>query len=300
MGVPQNGIFAFGTSAHGYFEFDVAAGSAASDVVAAVADHLLSETSMQAVNLVAGFRPELWAEVAAGRMPAEVAGFTEPVVGPDGFTLPATQHDLGVWISGPAPDAVFDAGVEIVTTLAGKAVLVAETMGWSYHRDYDLTGFIDGTENPKQSEAPSRVLVAPGQPGAGGSVLLLQQWAHDTADWMGLGVTEQEAVIGRTKAESVELDDRPATSHAARTDQDEYGTILRRNTAYGTVLDHGTMFVGFSATRSTLHAMLRSMAGLDGPRDALTRYTRPLTGAYYFVPSVDDLGAVASGSGATG
>jgi putative iron-dependent peroxidase len=32
--------------------------------------------------------------------------------------------------------------------------------------------------------------------------------------------------------------------------------------------------------------MLESMAGLDdGTRDALTRYTRALTGAYYFVPS---------------
>jgi putative iron-dependent peroxidase len=36
--------------------------------------------------------------------------------------------------------------------------------------------------------------------------------------------------------------------------------------------------------------MLESMAGLtDGTRDALTRYTRALTGAYYFVPSVDAL-----------
>jgi putative iron-dependent peroxidase len=49
------------------------------------------------------------------------------------------------------------------------------------------------------------------------------------------------------------------------------------------------------------------MAGVGGDRDALTRYTRPLTGAYYFVPSteslrrIDDaatapLGAVADGS----
>jgi putative iron-dependent peroxidase len=36
--------------------------------------------------------------------------------------------------------------------------------------------------------------------------------------------------------------------------------------------------------------MLRRMAGLgDGIRDALTRYTRPVTGAYYTVPSVDAL-----------
>jgi porphyrinogen peroxidase len=34
--------------------------------------------------------------------------------------------------------------------------------------------------------------------------------------------------------------------------------------------------------------MLDSMAGVtDGVRDALTRYTRPLTGAYYFIPSTE-------------
>ena len=32
------------------------------------------------------------------------------------------------------------------------------------------------------------------------------------------------------------------------------------------------------------------MAGLtSGERDALTLYTRPLSGAYYFVPSIDSL-----------
>ncbi len=60
---------------------------------------------------------------------------------------------------------------------------------------------------------------------------------------------------------------------------------------YGTVTDHGTMFVGFSSSRRPLQAMLESMAGLsDGVRDALTRYARPLSGAYYFVPSTEAIG----------
>jgi putative iron-dependent peroxidase len=57
---------------------------------------------------------------------------------------------------------------------------------------------------------------------------------------------------------------------------------------YGTVTKHGTMFVGFSADQSRLSKMLESMAGLKtGKRDSLTRYTRPRTGSYYFVPSTD-------------
>jgi len=38
------------------------------------------------------------------------------------------------------------------------------------------------------------------------------------------------------------------------------------------------------------HTKLDSMAGLiTGTRDALTRFTQPLTGSYYFVPSVESL-----------
>jgi putative iron-dependent peroxidase len=96
--------------------------------------------------------------------------------------------------------------------------------------------------------------------------------------------------MGRTKLDSVELENKPSDSHVARTDQDEFGHIFRRNMPYGRVSDHGTMFVGFSAEQKRLSRMLESMAGLvNGKPDALTRYTEPLSGAYYFVPSVESL-----------
>ena len=86
------------------------------------------------------------------------------------------------------------------------------------------------------------------------------------------------------------MDDKPSDSHVARTDQDRFGKIFRRNMPYGTVTKHGTMFVGFCSEQQPLAEMLKSMAGLnDGTRDALTRYTRPLTDAYYFVPSTESL-----------
>ena len=131
-------------------------------------------------------------------------------------------------------------------------------------------------------------------PGAGGTVLLLQKWEHDSSAWEALSDGDQEQVIGRRKLDSVELEDKPADSHVASTDQDRFGKIFRRNMPYGTVTNHGTMFVGFSAGQPPLAAMLESMAGLaGGTRDALTRYTRPLTGAYYFVPALESLRRVA-------
>ena len=92
------------------------------------------------------------------------------------------------------------------------------------------------------------------------------------------------------KPDSLEIEDRASDSHVASTDQDQFGKIFQRNMPYGTVTNHGTMFVGFSADQQRLSRMLESMAGLTtGVCDALTRYTRPLTGAYYFVPSTECL-----------
>lgn len=292
MAIPQTGIFALGTLAHAYLELDLADGADPRALVTAVAGLSEPRTTLGGVNLVTGVRPELWADVAPSGAPSGVSSFTQPVVGRDGYTMPATQHDLLLWVAGGSYDVVFDAAIMMIAALQSVSVLADETAGWSYHRDLDLTGFIDGTENPSLSVAPAKVLIPDGAPGAGGSVLLLQKWVHDAPAWTSLPVAEQERAMGRRKSDGVELADKPETSHVARTDQDEFGTIFRRNTPFGTVRDHGTMFVGFSARQQYLAAMLDSMAGVSGERDDLTRYTRPLTGAYYFVPSLDDLAAL--------
>jgi putative iron-dependent peroxidase len=195
-----------------------------------------------------------------------------------------------VWLSGSAYDVLFDMARSVVRDLAGQASLTEETSSWSYQHDRDLTGFIDGSENPTLLEAPVAALLPEGVQGAAGSVLLLQKWKHKVTEWEALPITQQEQIMGRTKFDSVELENKPASSHVARTDQDEFGHIFRRNMPYGKVDDHGTMFVGFSADQKRLSRMLDSMAGLiTGTRDALTRFTQPLTGSYYFVPSVESL-----------
>jgi putative iron-dependent peroxidase len=294
---PQPGIFALGTLAHAYLEFDQLPGIEPDALVTATANITEPRTTMGGVNLVTGFRPSLWATVAGPNAPRHAQDFTEPVIGRDGYTMPATQHDTVMWVAGAGYDLVFDVSIGILNALHQVALLADETVGWSYHRDLDLTGVIDGTENPSLSEAPSMVLVPDGAPGAGSTLLLLQKWEHDGAAWTALPTSDQQRVIGRTKPGSVELDDRPATSHVARTDQDRFGHIFRRNTPYGSVFNHGTMFVGFSAARRPLHTMLESMAGVSGERDALTHYSLPLSGAYYVVPSLDDLGAFTTASG---
>jgi putative iron-dependent peroxidase len=294
MRAPQTGIFALGTASHAYLEFDLLGGESGPELVAAIASLREPRTTMGGVNLVAGFRPELWREVAPDDEPAQLAGFNEDLVGIEGFVMPASQHDAVLWLSGGAYDVVFDVARKAIASLRGLSSVAEETSSWPYQHDRDLTGFIDGTENPSLIDAPELAVIADGRPGAGGTILLLQKWEHDAASWESLSDEEQEQVIGRRKSDSVELDDKPESSHVASTDQDRFGKIFRRNMPYGTVTDHGTMFVGFSPEQQPLEAMLESMAGLSsGVRDELTRYTRPLTGAYYFVPSTDSLRSVA-------
>ena len=245
---------------------------------------------MGGVNLVAGFGPELWREVAPEDAPEGLVGFNGPISGESALEMPATQHDAVLWLSGSAYDVIFETSRLVIGELAEVAAVAEETSSWPYRHDRDLTGFIDGTENPSLVDAPDVALVPEPGAGAGGTVLLLQRWVHDAAAWEALPVDMQERVMGRTKPDSVELADRPDESHAGSTDQDRFGHIFRRNMPYGTVTDHGTVFVGFSAEQGRLSAMLDSMAGLTtGVRDALTYYTRPVSGAYYFVPSIEAL-----------
>ncbi len=290
MYTPQAGIFALGTSSHAYLEFDILDAKKGKEFASTISAIREPRTTTGGVNFVIGFRPELWRDIVPDDAPPGVDGFNNEIQGAEGFVMPSTQHDGLVWLSGSAYDVIFDMARSVIHDLAGQASLREETSSWPYRHDRDLTGFIDGSENPTLLDAPIAALLPEGVPGAAGTVLLLQKWKHKATQWEALSTDQQERIMGRTKLESIELDNKPSDSHVARTDQDEFGQIFRRNMPYGSVDDHGTMFVGFSADQKRLSRMLDSMAGLiTGARDALTRFTQPLTGSYYFVPSVESL-----------
>ena len=166
---PQAGIFALGTASHAYLEFDLRPGTEGRELVAAISSLREPRTTMGGVNLVAAFRPELWKKVAPGESPDGLEGFNRDLVGPDGFSMPATQHDAVLWISGSAYDVVFDVSRKAIAELARFASVADETSSWPYLHDRDLTGFIDGTENPTLVDAPDVALIPRGSPGAGGS-----------------------------------------------------------------------------------------------------------------------------------
>ena len=150
-----------------------------------------------------------------------------------------------LWISGSAYDVIFDVARAAIAALRDVATVADETSSWPYRHDLDLTGFVDGTENPTLFDAPELVLVPDGQPAPAAPSCCCRVVARRDA-WEALPVAEQEQVIGRTKLDSLELEDKPEDSHVHSTDQERFGDIFRRNMPYGTVTDHGTMFVGFA------------------------------------------------------
>jgi putative iron-dependent peroxidase len=292
METPQTGIFALGDAAHGFFEFTLRPGADAVAAATALIGVREPRSTTGGANRVIGFRPSLWSTLSPQDSPQNVRDF-ELVRGPDGYTMPATQADIWAWFSAGSYDIVFDMGTEAVKAIAPYADPTREVSGWSYRHNRDLTGFEDGTKNPTLDAAPEIVVVADG-PGAGGSVLLFQLWRHRTNAFIDLPVDKQEAIIGRTKADSIEFEGPKMApdSHVSRTtfvvDGKELD-IFRRNVPYGNVAEHGTVFIGFCAHQRPLQGMLEQMAGINGPRDALTSYTDALTGAYYFIPSVQAL-----------
>ncbi len=206
-----------------------------------------------------------------------------------------TPRDVLVWMQNPARDRLFDAARAVDAALGAECAL--EVAGFIYRDSRDLTGFIDGTANPKDDAARRETALVPaGAPGAGGSHVLTQKWRHDLSEFQALPVEKQERIIGRTKADSVELpaDEMPAHSHVSRTDAKRDGvaqTLWRRSFPWGGVSAHGLYFLAFSRDAARYGFLLRRMFGAteDGVRDRLTRYSASLTGALWFAPPVEEL-----------
>jgi porphyrinogen peroxidase len=297
--LPQFGIFAQGTHAHHFLEFDLKPGVTPAQAVAAFRRLRTPDVSAGGVNLVVAFGADAWSDVAASRTPGDLTPF-EQVTGTGGRCAPATQHDAWLWISGAEPDVTWQSARAATQAVGDAARLAAEQEGFTYLGGRDITGFIDGTANPQVRRAADVAIIPPGHPGEGGSHVLTMRWVHDLIAFNRLSIEEQQRVFGRTKADSTELSDeeKPPTAHIARVETSVAGEeleIFRRSVPYGTSEEHGLYFVAFSAERSRYDRMLARMFGVapDGLHDRLTDFSRPVSGAYYFAPSLNALNGLA-------
>ncbi len=245
------------------------------------------------------FGSELWDVISPRKRPAGLRPFTPRSA--EGRSAPNTGGDLLCHILSKRPDLNFELAQRIATQLGDRVEVMEEVHGFRYLDSRDLTGFIDGTENPKgKARAAVALIGKEDRTFAGGSYVFTQRYVHNLKKWAELPQNKQEGVIGRRKKDSKELSDsvKPASAHIARVVIEEEGKeleIVRHSFPYGTVSEAGLFFIAYNKTLDTFEKMLSRMMGTsgDGRHDYLMDYTRAVSGATFFAPSLAVLKSLA-------
>lgn len=249
------------------------------------------------VSSTVGFSARAWPVLFPDNpVPPGLVPFEEMSDGTRHF--PATPGDVFVMVKAGRIDYALQVAKYLVKGFAPIADAVDDTRGFKYLDDRDLIDFVDGTENPLGQARADAVLVADGAY-AGGTFLVVQRYLDRQADWDAQTTEAQEGVIGRTKMDDIEIADadKKPYAHNVKSKVTVDGVeikMFRQNRAFGTALNHGTMFVGFAAALGTITTSLRQMitADAEGSYDHLLDFVDAQTGAAYFVPPqgfLDDL-----------
>lgn len=238
------------------------------------------------------FGPDLWR-----RLHDEAPRELKPLAPIGGKTpMPAAGGDLLLHVHSQRADLCFALMQAFLAPLAGQVDVLEEITGFRYLDSRDLTGFVDGTENPitEYDRMDTALIADEDEAFAHGSYVFAQRYAHHLDKWQRLKVDAQEHVIGRTKLESIELSDeeKPENSHVARVVVEEDGEeleIVRHGMPYGnSSSDVGLFFVAYTKSLHVVDRMLARMFGSDdGVSDRLLNFVTPIGGGYFFAPAQD-------------
>lgn len=235
-----------------------------------------------------------WLELYPGLLPQEIAPF--PDMHCEDRHAPVVPYDLFLQVRADRADICHAIGVAVYELLRPHVDLVEQVKGFRYLDGRDLTGFVDGTENPRGMQKFDVAIVGDDDPDfTGGSYIHVQRYRHNLEKWDKVTVPEQEQIIGRTKDDDIEFssDKKAAFAHTKRTSlKDAEGKsleILRQSMPYGDMKEQGLYFVSCCKSPKPFTRMLESMIFGDGQghHDHLLDYTTAETGAAFFAPSID-------------
>ena len=206
-----------------------------------------------------------------------------------GLVLPSTSSALWCWLRGSDRGALLHTSRTVVAAVLSAFEPESVVDGFKYDTGRDLTGYVDGTENPKGKKA-FQAAVAEGQ-GAGidgSSFVAVQQWVHNFDRFASMPAKEQDNSIGRRRSDNKELAAAPRSAHIKRTAQESFAPeafVLRRSMPWADGMSGGLNFVAFGKSFDAFEAQLRRMVGAeDGVTDALFKFTRPVSGSYFWCP----------------
>ncbi|NHA05146.1 Dyp-type peroxidase [Mucilaginibacter sp. HC2] len=229
-------------------------------------------------------------------LPKELTNFA-PIVGSK-HTAVSTKGDLHFHIRADTTSICYDMASAITDVLSPVAISTVEIHGFRYWDSRSILGFVDGTENPHGQDREFFSLVADEDPAyEGGSYLFTQKYIHDLTAWKGLSTEQQEKVIGRYKANDIEMSDevKPSNSHIALANVGDDLKIVRDNMPFGNMSTNemGTYFIAYASTFSTVQTMLANMfiGSPEGNYDRILDFSTAKTGSLFFVPTfnmIDD------------
>jgi putative iron-dependent peroxidase len=208
-----------------------------------------------------------------------------------GVEVPSTPAAAWCWVRGEDRGEIVLRAREVEKILAPAFETTGVIDAFKYGRGLDLTGYDDGTENPKGKKAVKAVITQDKTAGFGGSSFVaVQQWVHDLDKFAAMPRKKQDDSIGRRKSDNKELGSAPPSAHVKRTAQESFSPeafVLRRSMPWADATRAGLVFVAFAKSLAAFEAQLKRMVGAeDGTVDALFTFTRPVTGAYFWCPPV--------------
>lgn len=242
------------------------------------------------------FKPD-WGVVGLGEPLVRALGLnipglrTFPAWSGHGCAAPSTQQALWILLRADDRSSVF-AHTEAVIALLAEAFELADALDtFKYQDGRDLSGYEDGTENPSPEDSVEVALLDAAAAGLGGSSFVaVQRWQHDLPHFNAHSREERDAMIGRRRDSNEEIDDAPASAHVKRSAQESFAPeafMVRRSMPWSCGPRHGLEFIAYGHSLEAFEQILRRMLGLeDAIVDALFRFSRPITGAYYWCPPI--------------
>jgi len=216
-----------------------------------------------------------------------------PALSGSAVEIPSTPASLWIWLRGEERGDLVMQTLALKQRLAGAFELREAVDCFMYRDSRDLSGYIDGTENPEGDTAAEVALVSSNQVGLdGSSFVALQQWLHNLGHFHSLPGAEQDNIIGRRKETNEEFDTAPESAHVKRSAQESFNPnafMLRRSMPWNNATQEGLMFLSFGSSFVAFDSILRRMVGLeDGITDGLFRFSQPVNGAYFWCPPMRD------------
>jgi len=209
-----------------------------------------------------GIGHRVWLTLTGKPEPKELTTFRE-IKGAK-HTAVSTQGDLLYHIRAASTDLVIEFEKILLEAFGDAVTAVDDVAGFRYFDGRDLLEFVDGTANPDGLDLPAATLVGEEDPDhAGGSYVVVQKYLHNLAAWRTQTAETQEAIIGRTKFDNVELADATEGQKSHKTlctitDEEGEHDILRDNMPFAAPGrgEYGTYFIGYSRHLWVIEKML--------------------------------------------